>query len=63
MMPNWCETVYFFTGNQAELEFLYTKLGEWPSENKSPSDYGAKWLGNSAMGAGLNWKQIPCRRT
>lgn len=35
-MPNWCETVYFFTGNQAELEFLYTKLGEWTSEDKSP---------------------------
>lgn len=55
-MPNWCETVYFFTGNQAELEFLYTKLGEWTSEEKSPSDFGANWLGNIAMGAGLNWK-------
>lgn len=62
-MPNWCETVYFFTGNQAELEFLYTKLGEWISEEKSPSDFGANWLGNIAMGAGLNWKQIPCRGT
>ena len=63
MMPNWCKTVYFFTGNPSELNSLYTKIKDWTSEEKHPSDFGATWLGNIAIGAGLNGEEISCRGT
>lgn len=62
-MPNWCDTQYCILGPRKEICSLKKHIEEFTSKEFSPSDFKEKWLGNIAIGAGLDWEKIPCRGT
>ena len=62
-MPNWCYTSYVVTGDQEELDDLYSKMQSLENSPESlvPNDFGPTWLGNLVTLFKGDWKKIKCR--
>lgn len=62
-MPNWCDTEYRVVGPGNEIRNLKRHIEKFVSKELHHSDFKEAWLGNIAIGMGLNWEEIPCRGT
>ena len=62
-MPNWCNTRYYFMGQNNEIQDFHKKVKEFISKDNLSNGFEKNWIGNIVNGFGYDCKKIPCRGT
>ena len=63
MCPNWCCTVLRCTGDEEEIQDLYSRMKRLQemSEPLKPNGFGTRWLGNLVEDLGVDFNTVQCR--
>ena len=63
MCPNWCCTVLRCTGDEEEIQDLYSRMKRLQEmkEPLKPNGFGTTWLGNLVEDLGVDFNTVQCR--
>lgn len=63
MCPNWCYTSIKCTGDEEEIQDLYSRMKRLQEmkEPLKPNGFGTTWLGNLVEDLGVDFNTVQCR--